>query len=51
MREAKEDNGPIQCQVNECPYQKPHVHVSTNNGSYVKYIIEKPRSPRNWEMT
>ena len=32
-----------QCHDEHCVYQKPHLHVMTNNGHCVKYIIEKPR--------
>lgn len=31
-----------ECQFNY-PYQRPHYHVVTNNGTYVKYIVEKPK--------
>lgn len=41
--QSRNANSPEPCRVADCPYQKPHVHVNTNNGSYVKYIIEKPK--------
>lgn len=30
----------IDCYDPLCTYRKPHAHVHTPNGSYVKYIIE-----------
>lgn len=33
------------CYSTECPYKKPHRHIQTNNGEYIKYIIENPRKP------
>lgn len=30
------------CYNDNCPFQRPHTHVVTNNGTYIKYIIEKP---------
>lgn len=47
MPNKKEDD---LCWVDECPYQKPHKHISTNNGSYVKYIIEKPKQKADKEQ-
>ncbi len=41
MQSKNEDN---LCWVDECQYQKPHKHIRTNDGSYVKYIIEKPKA-------
>ena len=35
----------VDCYDDECPYQKPHRHVYTSNGDYIKYIIEKPKKP------
>lgn len=35
------------CHDPECPYgEKQHIHVITNNGNYVKFIVEnkKPKS-------
>ena len=25
------------------PYMRPHQHVLTNNGTYIKFIVEKPK--------
>lgn len=33
-----------ECVDDNCPYAKPHKHVRTNDGCYVKYIIEKPKT-------
>lgn len=30
------------CEYNS-PIHRPHIHVMTNNGSYVKFIVEKPK--------
>ncbi len=30
------------CYENDCPYKKPHKHIRTIHGNYIKYIIEKP---------
>jgi hypothetical protein len=30
------------CEYNS-PVHRPHIHVMTNNGGYVKFIIEKPK--------
>lgn len=42
--------GNDQCWDKDCTYQKPHFHIHTPNGSYVKYIIEKPKERKldNW---
>lgn len=35
------------CHADSCEYNspvhRPHIHVLTANGSYVKFIIEKPK--------
>lgn len=31
------------CEYHPSGYQRPHIHVMTNNGSYVRFIIEKPK--------
>jgi hypothetical protein len=46
MLNKKEDE---LCWVDECTYKKPHKHIRTNDGSYVKYIIEKPKANANKE--
>jgi hypothetical protein len=48
-RKTTNDDSPYQimekgsCEDNQCPYMRPHRHVVTGYGTYVKYIIEKPR--------
>jgi hypothetical protein len=32
-----------ECTNDDCPYMKPHKHVVTSHGDYIKYIIEKPK--------
>jgi hypothetical protein len=34
-----EDN---ECHLDNCTYMKPHRHVHTAYGIYVKYLVEKP---------
>lgn len=45
MQNKRDDKGKDDklCWNGECPYQKPHEHVTTNNGSYIKYIVEPPK--------
>lgn len=35
------------CRADVCEYNQPvhrlHTHVLTNNGSYVRFIVEKPK--------
>jgi hypothetical protein len=35
------------CENENCmyhqPYMRPHYHVKTNDGIYVRYIVEKPK--------
>lgn len=32
------------CYDDQCDYaMRPHYHVRTNNGTYIKYIVEKPK--------
>jgi hypothetical protein len=32
------------CRDSECSYgMKKHYHVNTSNGSYVRFIVEKPK--------
>ena len=33
------------CWDENCPYQNPHKHVATNDGCYIKYIVEKKKDP------
>ena len=46
MQNQKEDKT-MHCIKPDCgyniPFVRPHVHVITNNGEYVQYIIEKPK--------
>jgi hypothetical protein len=47
MESKKESNicHDLQCEYN-LPAVRPHQHVMTNNGGYVKFIIEKPKLTR-----
>jgi hypothetical protein len=42
------------CYVPDCLYNipaiKPHIHVQTSNGHYVRYIIEKPKQKQYDEI-
>lgn len=35
------------CYADVCPYAKPHVHVNTANGSYVRYMDMTRLCPHN----
>ena len=42
MDQANENDK--RCYNMECDYSmKPHYHVMTNNGSYVRFIVDKPK--------
>lgn len=30
------------CEYNQ-PLHRPHIHTMTNNGGYVRFIVEKPK--------
>lgn len=36
------------CESTECdyniPFMRPHVHVRTPDGTYVKFIVDKPKT-------
>ena len=34
------------CQYNQ-PLMRPHTHTMTNNGGYVRFIVEKPKEIRS----
>lgn len=39
------------CNDNTCEYGlppvgRPHYHVRTNDGGYIRYIVEKPKEPK-----
>lgn len=34
------------CEFNS-PIHRPHTHVMTNNGGYVRFIVEKPKPTRS----
>lgn len=33
------------CEYNQ-PVHRPHTHTMTNNGSYVRFIVEKPKTDK-----
>jgi hypothetical protein len=45
MQSRKEGNicHDLQCEYN-LPAIRPHTHVMTNNGGYVRFIIDKPKT-------
>lgn len=47
-RDVKKSNicHDLQCEYN-LPVIRPHQHVMTNNGGYVRFIIEKPKPIRS----
>ena len=43
MQSKNASNSPDRCYDSECMYSlRAHKHVRTNDGEYIKYIIDRP---------